>query len=169
MTDSVERAENKVRTGALAAILRGLKVYAPDEIKAYGRDEADTIADYVVPYIIAYTETAVKDLRAQIEGWRECAETYDKKCISLQADVEYLTKKMDVSLKRGDTDAETISRLNVQNIDLREKLELSEQIAADYRNELDALRAYRSTVVPPGSSADSGVSPSLRPESPTCY
>lgn len=38
---------------AKAAILRAMRIYAPDEVETYGNDEAEMIAEYVVPLIEA--------------------------------------------------------------------------------------------------------------------
>lgn len=43
----------RARAELLAAILNGLRAYAPDEVETYGHDEAEMIADHVEPYLTA--------------------------------------------------------------------------------------------------------------------
>jgi hypothetical protein len=49
------------RAEVIAVILRGLKAYAPDEVETYGHDEAEMIADYVVPYVATAIAQAVQE------------------------------------------------------------------------------------------------------------
>lgn len=64
-------AEARRRAEVIAVILRGLKAYAPDEVETYGHDEAEMIADYVVPYVADAVAQAVREKDEEIARLRD--------------------------------------------------------------------------------------------------